>query len=259
MRAITMAAVGVSALALAGCMPKVSYEGHEVSELGPTPLRALTALDCPEQEGRLVRTAQAADGLSCAYQGRGETVTLRLVALDGRRAADALEPTRAELRALVPLKLAPITPLERDEVGDRADVDLPFFHVHTVGERADVSILGVRIHADGDDAEVHAGGARKHTIVRAGPQGAEIITEDLGRANAEMVYVLAAERPVRAGYSAVGYVAKGPAKGPLVVAEFRATEGHDGDVHAGHGRHGHHVHRGDDGDLSRLIDRNLEG
>lgn len=249
MRAILVAGVGLAALALAGCMPKVSYEGHEVSRLGAAPLRARAALDCPAQEGELVRTAQAADGQSCAYERRGETIVLRLLALDGRTAQEALAPTQAELRVLAPFKAAPLTPLAKDEVGDRADIDLPFFHVHTVGDRAEVKVFGIKVHSEGDNAEVHVGGARKHTVVHAGPDGAEIVSEDLGKTNAELVYVLAADKPAASGYRAVGYIAKGPAKGPLVVGEFRAT---DGD------REGHED-REHSGDLGRLIDRNLRG
>lgn len=247
MRAIAVAGVGISALALAGCMPKVSYEGHEVSRLGAAPLHVRAALDCPAQEGDLVRTAQAADGRSCAYERRGETVTLRLLALDGRTAAEALAPTQAELRTLVPFKAAAIAALAKDEIGDRADVDLPFFHVHTAGDRAEVKVFGIKVHSEGDNAEVHMGGARKHTVVHAGPQGAEIVTEDLGKTNAELVYVLAADKPAPSGYRAVGYVAKGPAQGPLVVGEFRAADSE---------REGPEP-REETGDLGRLIDRNL--
>ena len=44
----------------------------------------------------------------------------------------------------------------------------------------------------------------------------------------------------------MGYVAKGPKTGPLVVGEFRALSREDGERH----RHG-------DNDIGRLIDRNL--
>ena len=37
--------------------------------------RTVAALDCPATQGELTRTAQAADGLSCDYQGPvGETL-----------------------------------------------------------------------------------------------------------------------------------------------------------------------------------------
>ena len=58
-------------------------------------------------------------------------------------------------------------------------------------------------------------------MVHAGPGGAEVVAEDVGDNNASLVYVLASDRKPASGYQAVGYVAKGPAAGPLVVGEFR--------------------------------------
>lgn len=249
MRTITVAALGVSALALGACMPRVSYNGYEVSDAGRTPLRAVAALDCPASEGALTRTAQAPDGRSCDYAGPGgETVRLKLVALDGRSAAEALAPTKAELRALVPVVSRAVPPVERDEPGEHANIDLPFFHVHTVGDHADVKIFGVKVQSDGPNAEVHSNLGMKHTVVHAGPGGAEVLAEDTAGPNASLVYVLASERRQQSGYRAVGYVAKGPARGPLVVGEFRAVEG----------RHDERHRRGGD-DLGRLIDRNVRG
>ena len=87
----------------------------------------------------------------------------------------------------------------------------------------------------------------------SGPVSAEVIAEDVGKTNASMVYVLASEHRAASGYRAVGYVAKGPSAGPLVVGEFRAVHksADQGDYHD-YGNHG-------DGDIGRLIDRNVKG
>lgn len=251
MRAISITALGLSALALSACTPTVNYNGFTSASAGGPPLRSVAALDCPETQGALSRTARAPDGRSCDYEGRdGETVRLMIVTLDGRSAADALAPTKAELSALVPPPRHSAPSVDVDEAGDRADVDLPFFHVHAVGDRADVRIFGVSIHSEGQDADVttHRGGS--HTIVHASRDGAEVMAEDVSHANASMVYVLASDRRTPSGYHAVGYVAKGPADGPLVVGEFRATR-------RSHG-HSDYTDRGD-GDIGRLIDRNVRG
>jgi hypothetical protein len=116
-----------------------------------------------------------------------------------------------------------------------------------------VKVFGVHVKADGDYADVKTSRGLKNTVVHAGPSGAEIVAEDVTGKNASLVYVLAAGKHAGAsGYDAVGYVAKGPAAGPLVVGEFRARRSE------GHGASGH-VEDGDHGDLGRLIDRNLKG
>jgi hypothetical protein len=254
MRAIHTRALAASALALAACMASgaqaggsLNYDGMTVVSADGPPLKAIGALDCPAVQGALTRMAQAPDGRSCDYQGpAGETVRLKLVALDGRSAPDALAPTRAELHTLVPIYNKPVPAVEKDEPGDRTDIDLPFFHVHTVGDRADVRMFGIKVHSEGENADVNVGHGHKHTIVHAGAAGAEVLAEDVGRSNASLVYVLAADRRAASGYWTVGYVAKGPAKGPIVVGEFRLTTKHNG----------HGDAEGDHGDIGHLIDRN---
>ncbi|HEX5262503.1 MAG TPA: hypothetical protein VFW13_03195 [Phenylobacterium sp.] len=251
MRASVAAALGVSALALSACATRVNYEGFEASTLGAAPLRAVAMLDCPANEGALRLRAQAADGRSCDYDGpREETVRLHLVDLQGRTAAEAMAPAQAELRTLLPLPYKAPAPISQAEgEGERTDVDLPFFHVHTVDNRADVSIFGVHIHDDGDNTEVKVKKGGKHTVVHATTSGAEVLAEDVGRENASLVYVLASDRRSHNRWRAVGYLAKGPVAGPLVVAEFRATDREDD---ASQHHHGHN-------DVERLIDRNLKG
>jgi hypothetical protein len=251
MRTAAIGAVCVSALALSACVTRVDYDGFEVSKVGGAPLRTVAALDCPVAEGSLTRTTQAADGQSCDYEGpAGQTVRLKLVALDGRSASDVLEPSRAELRTLVQVPAPKLSRVRADEPGDHANIDLPFFHIHTAGDHADVRIFGLKVISDGDNANVQAHVGGTHTIVHASSAGAEVLTEDVGRTNASLVYVLASDKKATAGYQAVGYVARGPVAGPLVVGEFRTmhkVETNDRGTHI------------ENGDLDRLIDRNVKG
>jgi hypothetical protein len=249
-RATIAAAVGVSALALSACATRVNYEGFETSSVGAMPLRAVAMLNCPSNQGALTLRTQAPDGRTCDYDGpEGESVRLTLVDLDGRSVAEALAPRQAELRTLLPLPYKAPAPISQTEgAGERTDVDLPFFHVHTLNDRADVSIFGVHIHDDGANTEVKLKKGGKHTVVHATTSGAEVLAEDFGHDNASLVYVLASDRRSHDGWRAVGYLAKGPIKGPLVVAEFRATTRKDHDQH--HYR---------DNDVERLIDRNVKG
>ncbi len=212
---------------------------------GP-PLHAPATLDCPASDGGLTRIAQSPDGQWCDYRGeRGETVRLRLVALRGLSPSEALAPLRADLHALVPVYRQPIPASYDDGPGDRADVDLPFIHVHANGDQADVRLFGIHISGQHHNADVDIGHGRKHAVVHAGLHGAEVIADEVGRNNASLVYVLAANHREASGYRAVGYVAKGPVTGPLVLAEFRSpVKGRtDGE--------------GDHGDIDHLIERNL--
>ena len=120
-------------------------------------------------------------------------------------------------------------------------------HVRTDGDRSDVRLFGI-FHIVGHDhpAVVDKDHVRQHTVVHAGLGGAEVVADEIGRNNASLVYVLAGANRRASGYRAVGYVAKGPVTGPLVVAEFRSPV---------------NTHRDNDGghdDIDRLIDRNLD-
>ena len=237
---------GVSGVVLALAVSAVTTAAY--AREGGAPLRTPAALDCPASEGSLTRIAQAADGRTCDYQGaRGEWVRLSLLALNGRSASEVLAPAKAELYALAPVYEPPARGSDGDESGEVTKVDLPFIHVRTVGDNADVKIFGIKIHAEGDNTDVDMSRGRKNTVVRAGLKGAQVTSEEIGRTNAELLYVLAADRRMPSGYWTVGYVAKGPVNGPLVKAEFRTT------------RKNSRMHNGDHGDLGRLIDRNVKG
>ena len=214
---------------------------------GP-PLHAPAKLDCPAYSGDLRRTAQSPDGQWCDYAGeRGETVRLRLAPLNGQTPSAALAPTRAQLHALVPV-YRNATPVNySDQPGDSADVNVPFVHVHKDGDRSDVRLFGIfHIVGHDHDSDVDRDRAQEHTSVHAGLRGAEVVADKVGKTNASLVYVLAGGHRFSSGYRAVGYVAKGPVTGPLVVAEFRSPVNGHRDNDDGHM------------DLDRLIDHNLE-
>lgn len=254
MRTTIFGALCVSALALAACNPAPlrhsNFEHMSVSADSGSPLKVVSTLDCPASEGALTRTAQATDGKSCDYRGpNDEAVHLSLVALDGKSPMDAMAPLKDELKALVPAPAddGPVkVEASKDEGGDRAKIDLPFFHIDAHGDKADMKIFGTTVHANGKNAEVHTNIGLKNAVVHAGPGGAEVTAEDVGKTNTSMVYVLAGDSSNPSGYGAVGYIARGPKDGPLVVGQFKTkTDRH-------HGKDEHD-------DINRLIDRNVKG
>jgi hypothetical protein len=238
-----IALLGVGAILALGV---TAADARDASPDG-SPLKVRAPLDCPASQGSLTRVAQGPDGRYCDYRGEdGDWVRLQVMPLEGRSPAEALAPTRAELHALLPVYEPPGTMADDGRPGDRADIDLPFIHIKASGDRADVRLFGIRIRSEGRNADVDVGRGRKRSIVRVGANGVQVTADEIGRSNASLVYVLVANRGSPAGYRAVGYVAKGPVTGPLVVAEFRSP----------HDRHG--VRDGDHIELDRLIDRNLE-
>jgi hypothetical protein len=240
-----LAAGAIALLALAA----VPAHAHAGVAANGTPLKVPAKLDCPADQGRLTRVMQAADGQSCDYRGPdGDMVRLSLAPLRGQSPSEALAPMRAALHDMVPVYREPTPVSYSDEPGDRADVDLPFLHVHAANDHADVRLFGIHIrdHDHGDRSDVSIDHGRKHSVVHAGPRGAEVVAEEVGRSNASLVYVLAANHRTPSGLRAAGYIARGPVSGPLVVAEFHSAREH----------HGHYDHG--DGDIDRLIDRNLD-
>jgi hypothetical protein len=255
---------GVMALSMAACHP-VERRHHVAWATGDhdsdwpigdrsdwgrhddAPLTVAGTLNCPEHEGDLDRVAAAADGRSCQYHGDDDQdVTLSLVALNGLAPQAALTPLETELRGLVPARSAASLVNVDAGAGDHdpghAKIDLPGLHINADGDNADIKILGVGIKARGDHADIHTDMGMTGTTIHAGPGGAEIRAGDVGDHAAKLVFVLAGDVPGPTGYRAVGYIARGPVAGPLVVGTFKTKDRHQ---------------NGRDHDLERLIDLNV--
>jgi len=223
------AIAGVALLGLAACHPPHIHHREATKGEDSEPISVAATLTCPQTVGGLTRTAQAADGQSCDYTGQGNLhVSLRRVALNGAAPAQALAPVEASLRPLIAARAGPSPiDIDSDDDTDHDKVDLPGIHVDAHGDQADVRVLGVTVHADGDKADVDVGKSGSHATVQAGPDGAEIRSVDIDDDSANLVFVLASDKPGPSGDRAAGYVARGPAKGPLVAAVFHATRGHN--------------------------------
>jgi hypothetical protein len=114
-----------------------------------------------------------------------------------------------------------------DAEGDRASVHMPGLHVEAEGDKADVRIGGITIHANDGDASVNgqltAGDSSDRVSVQASNDAAEIRTRSPGEA-IRQTYLLTDNRPAPAGWRTVGYEARGPRTGPIVVATIRSRE-----------------------------------
>jgi hypothetical protein len=251
---VSTAVVALAALSLSACHRyhrQVSINTGDGASWtdndNDAPVTVADRLNCPQTQGALQLVSAAADGQSCAYRKDDqEDVALSRVALNGETPRGAMKPMETELAGLVAVRpdAAPVTvDASKGDGDDKAKIDLPGVHIDAHGDKAKVSVLGVTVNADGDRADVHAGAGQNLATVHAGPGGAEIRADRVGGHTANLVYILAGEASGPQGYRAVGYLARGPVAGPLVVGEFKSRSDDHG------GRH--------DRDLEELINLNV--
>lgn len=246
-RQFLMLAAAGAAAGLASCAPP--HHGHHHARAG-APLVVADHLNCPENQGWLKRMSVSADGTACEYRRQdGEQVTLTRLPLVGQSPQVALAPIEAALKAQLPPRqdksAAPDVKASGDGDKDTARIDVPGVHIDAHGNKAEVRVFGVTVDADGDNdkANVNAGLGSNKAVVSADDNGAEVRATDIDASNANMVLVLASDKPGPSGLRTVGYIARGPVSGPLLVAQFKSAE--------------HHNNLGDDHDVRRLLDLNL--
>lgn len=220
-------------------------------------LKVVQTLQCPQTMGSLTRKGTAsAEGTVCTYSGpRGAEVSLHLVKLDGAAPAEALKAFEDRLSGAMPqavdqLKAAAGTEAERSAAtaadtaapkGDRASVRAPGVDIQAEGDDATVRLPGLHIETRGDEASVRIGGIHidandgegrvniegsgdgDSVSVQANQDAAEIRTSAGGGATRSS-WILTDNRPSEAGWRLVGYEARGPAGGPIVVATVRARD-----------------------------------
>lgn len=217
-------------------------------------LKVVRTLQCPESMGSLTRKGSASQGGAvCIYAGpRGSEVTLHLVELDGAGPAEALKAFEDRLSAAMPQAVAQLraaaagdaagaADAETAPAGDRATVRAPGVDIRAEGDDATVRLPGLHIESKGDQASVRIGGFHidaaedgstvdiegsaegDNVSVQANQDAAEIRTSAGGGAT-RASWILTDNRPSEAGWRLVGYEARGPAGGPIVVATIRARD-----------------------------------
>lgn len=224
-------------------------------------LKVVETLQCPQTMGSLTRKGSAtAEGTVCSYAGpRGAEVSLHLVKLDGATPAEALKAFEDRLGAALPQAVAQLKASAAEEAGtavatgdpaatgDRASVRAPGVDIEAQGDDASVRLPGLHIESKGDTASVRIGGFHidasdgegavniegseggDNVSVQAHQDAAEIRTSSGGDAT-RASWILTDNRPSEAGWRLVGYEARGPAGGPLVVATVRSRDRERGRV-----------------------------
>lgn len=256
--------LGLAALAVAACdgdSVRISST-HTENPDAKGALKVVETLQCPRTMGSLTRKGSAsAEGTVCTYAGpRGAEVSLHLVKLDGATTAAVLKAFEDRLSTALPQAVAQLKASAEEDAaaaaaaagdpaatGDRASVRAPGVDIQAEGDDATVRLPGLHIESRGDQASVRIGGFHidasdgegtvniegsdggDNVSVQAHQDAAEIRTSAGGGAT-RASWILTDNRPSEAGWRLVGYEARGPAGGPIVVATVRSRDRDRGSV-----------------------------
>ena len=233
-------------------------------------LRVVDTLQCPDTQGVLTRKGLAPNGaVSCVYGGpKGAEVVLHLVKLDGRTAAEALqdferqmtaslpeagarfgaEAARADRQAAAADQDAADADAQaaandaQDSAQDEASVRAPGVDIRAKGDDASVRLPGLRIETRGDNASVRIGGiniqSRDGSGTRTETSNVSVDTSGHSTrvrtiapgAATRMTFFIADDQPSASGWRRVGFEARGPEGGPIVVATIRSKDRRNDDV-----------------------------
>lgn len=214
MNRIALLAAGCAALALAACDHPDAKRQQEARAL-----KVVSKLECPDKQGDLTRVSAAADGQSCVYSAKGAEVVLQVLKLDGAEPASVLDPIEAELKALMPADPAKVAAADTPK-GENVDIRLPGISIKADDAGANIDVAGATINADDSGAQV-----RVERNVRV--DGKTVEKESRRRRvkddSVTARYILASETS-SSEWSVVGYEARGPKGGPLVVATVKAKD-----------------------------------
>ncbi len=119
--------------------------------------------------------------------------------------------------------------LSVDADDDRARVRLPGISIDADGANARVRIGGMTIDADENSSNVSVSSEDESVSVQARDDAAEIRTRSQGPST-RVTYILTDRTPSDAGWQMVGYEARGPQGGPIVVATVRTKDRDDDSI-----------------------------
>lgn len=184
--------------------------------------------DLPEAVVQLKAAAEAEKARAAADAAHATAEQARANAEAARAGATAAAASgdHASVRA-------PGVRIEAD--GDDASVNLPGIHIQSKGDNASVRIGGFHIDANdsrsggGGDARVHGTLNGEEVSVQAHNDTAEIRTRAAGDATRSS-WILSDNRVSQSGWRFVGYEARGPAGGPIVIATVRSKDRQRGRV-----------------------------
>ena len=176
--------------------------------------------------------ARADEDRARAEAARAEADAARAEAEAERAGADAERAAaKAEAEADAAADSAHISApgMRIDAQGDKATVRLPGMHIDADGDRANIKIGGITIRADDRNSQVNVrsrsgSSSDADTVtIDASDGAARIRTTSPGEA-VRATFMMTADQSSTTGWRVVGYEARGPSGGPIVVATVRGKD-----------------------------------
>ncbi len=194
---------------------------HLVPLNGETPANVLKAFE-QRLSGDLPRAVDALGAAANAAEAEAATAE-RAAGATGDPAPSA-EPGAGQTSGDRASVRAPGVAIDAN--GDDATVRLPGLRIETRGDKASVRIGGFHIDADESDGSARvsgSGGDGDNVTINARNDAAEIRASAAGDAT-RASWILTDNRASESGWRLVGYEARGPVGGPLVVAAVRSRD-----------------------------------
>ncbi|WP_427788770.1 methyltransferase type 11 [Brevundimonas diminuta] len=113
--------------------------------------------------------------------------------------------------------------LRVDAEGDKASVRLPGMRIDADGDRANIRIGGLTIRADDKTSRVNVSSGDDTVKIDATDGAARIRTSASGEA-VRATFLMTGKQDSASGWRTVGYEARGPSGGPIVVATVRSKD-----------------------------------
>lgn len=113
--------------------------------------------------------------------------------------------------------------LRVDAQGDKATVRLPGMRIDADGDRANIRIGGLTIRADDKSSRVNVSSGDDAVNIDATDGTARIRTSGSGEA-VRATFLMTGKEASASGWRTVGYEARGPVGGPIVVATVRSKD-----------------------------------
>lgn len=207
----------------------------------PGVLKVVESLKCPDTVGVLTRKGSAdPGGGACTYGGpRGAEVVVYLIRLGDRPAEDVLRDFERRLAADMPQAAVRIDARSAEGAEEQASVQAPGVDIQAKGEDATVNLPGLHIQTRGDSASVRIAGinieskdgqgvrTEKSSVeINSDGETTQVRTQAPGDST-RATFVLADDNVEAGAWRQVGYEARGPAGGPLVLATVRSKARHD--------------------------------
>lgn len=189
----------------------VQLDGRSSTEALKSFENRLTS-DLPE----VVAEVEAENARVEAEAARAEADAARAEADASRAAAEAEAAAGDSAQVRMP-------GLRVDAQGDKATVRLPGMKIEADGDRANIRIGGLTIRADDKSSRVNVSSRDDTVNIDATDGAARIRTSSSGEA-VRATFLMTGKEASASGWRTVGYEARGPVGGPIVVATVRSKD-----------------------------------